>query len=67
MPLYEYQCKKCENKFETLVSFKKSDDPVKCPECGSEETSKLLSTFATAVKSSGPGCATSRSCSSAGT
>ena len=27
MPLYEYECKKCEKKFETLVSLKDLDDP----------------------------------------
>ena len=51
MPLYEYECKKCEKKFETLVSLKDSDDSVKCPRCGSEETGKLLSTFSTLVGS----------------
>ena len=49
MPLYEYQCKKCEKKFETLLSFKELDDPVKCPHCGSAETGRLLSTFSASV------------------
>lgn len=67
MPLYEYLCKKCEKKFETLVSFKNADDPVKCPECGSKETRKLLSTFAATVKNNSPSCSQSSSCRSAGT
>jgi putative FmdB family regulatory protein len=34
VPLYEYQCKKCKQKFEKIQKF--SDPPVrKCPECGS--------------------------------
>ena len=45
MPLYEYQCKKCERKFETLVSSSKTNDAVECPSCGSDETTKLLSSF----------------------
>ena len=49
MPLYEYQCKKCEKRFETLLSFKESGDPVKCPHCGSQETDRLLSTFSASV------------------
>lgn len=64
MPLYEYQCKKCEEKFETLVSLSKLDEPVKCPKCGSDETEKLLSTFCASVGSSsskGASCATSGS------
>jgi putative FmdB family regulatory protein len=33
MPLYEYQCKKCNHRFEKIQKF--SDKPVKkCPECG---------------------------------
>ena len=52
MPLYEYQCSKCESKFETLVSFKDSDNSVKCPKCGSQKTDRLLSTFCASVGSS---------------
>ena len=33
MPLYEYQCQKCKQKFEKIQKF--SDRPIKkCPECG---------------------------------
>jgi putative FmdB family regulatory protein len=33
MPTYEYECKKCENRFDAFQSM--SDDPLKtCPECG---------------------------------
>ena len=49
MPLYEYQCKKCGSKFETLLSFRELDNPVKCPHCASEETNRLLSTFSASV------------------
>jgi len=66
MPLYEYQCKKCEQKFEALVSFKNADNSVKCPNCDSDETSRLLSTFACKgnnVSSS----ASNSSCNSGGT
>ena len=55
MPLYEYQCKKCEKRFETLLSLRELDDPVKCPDCGSEETDKLLSTFSASVGGSRTG------------
>jgi putative FmdB family regulatory protein len=49
MPLYEYQCKKCNRKFETLVSTSKTNDQVECPSCGSDETTKLLSSFCASV------------------
>ena len=34
MPLYEYKCPNCGNKFEKLLSISKRDD-VKCDKCGS--------------------------------
>lgn len=41
MPLYDYICKKCENKFEALV--RKHDEKVECPKCQNEETERQLS------------------------
>ena len=35
MPIYEFICKKCDKKFETLV--RSSASKVECPHCGSEE------------------------------
>lgn len=40
MPLYEYVCTKCGREFEELVF---GDDLPSCPECGAEETSKMMS------------------------
>ena len=41
MPVYEYQCNACEDRFELRRKF--SDDPVNvCPKCGGEVT-KLIS------------------------
>ena len=45
MPIFEYFCKNCGEKFETLV-FSSQTGPVKCEKCGSEQTEKLMSTFA---------------------
>ena len=39
MPIYEYCCEACDNKFETLV--RGNDVPV-CPQCGSSENLKKL-------------------------
>jgi len=33
MPLYEYQCKKCQHRFERIQKFS-DPHPKKCPECG---------------------------------
>jgi putative FmdB family regulatory protein len=50
MPIYEYQCSKCEKRFEELVLDKKPA-LVHCPECGTNEVSRLLSLFATSTPS----------------
>ena len=47
MPIYEYRCKECEERFEQLVSLRAEHPPVTCPRCGTQEIRKLLSTFAT--------------------
>ena len=52
MPLYEYQCDACGNRFERIQRF--SDPPVDvCPNCGAREVHKLLSTPAIQFKGSG--------------
>ncbi len=40
MPIYEYHCKKCNKIFETLIM---GDESPKCPECNTEEVSRLMS------------------------
>lgn len=43
MPLFEYHCRRCSLRFETLVIG--SERPV-CTTCGSANLEKLVSTFA---------------------
>ena len=40
MPLYLYQCKKCNKLWELLIKLIDFDKEVKCPDCG--ETLKRL-------------------------
>jgi putative FmdB family regulatory protein len=54
MPIYEYKCKKCENKFEMLRGMFDSDEDIKCPECGEEHPERVFSVFGS--KSSGANC-----------
>jgi len=44
MPIYEYRCQQCEQRFETLVMRK--DEKITCPQCGSEQLQKLISVHA---------------------
>lgn len=65
MPIYEYQCPKCNHQFEQLV---RGDEMVTCPKCGSPNLTKLLSRPAVSVKQSGtqnvPPCGNSNACCS---
>jgi putative FmdB family regulatory protein len=49
MPIFEYICRDCHHRFETLVS---RDRPPVCPTCRGESLDKQLSVFAVAAKSS---------------
>ena len=52
MPIYEYICTKCKNKFEMLRSLKDANNPVTCPTCGGK-AQKILSNCATFSKNEG--------------
>lgn len=45
MPLYEYQCKRCQRTFQVLKPVNERDKQEKCPDCGSSETERLISLF----------------------
>lgn len=51
MPIFEFKCHDCGYKFEELVPT--SDSRRNCPKCGSENTGKLMSTFAASVPGGG--------------
>lgn len=44
MPIYEFKCLKCENFFELLFVGKQDQSEMKCPQCGSEDFERVLST-----------------------
>lgn len=46
MPMYEYRCKRCNHKFERLVSYENRETPGDCPECGCARSKRLMSSFA---------------------
>ena len=46
MPLYEYECQECGNRFETLRPVDGDDAEVRCPACGAGGVERKLSTFA---------------------
>ncbi len=66
MPIYEYLCESCGNKFEKLV--RRTDDVLEsgCPSCGQKHLKQEYSTFAApgASEPSRPSPAEMRSCPS---
>jgi len=43
MPIFEYLCRQCDNRFETLV---RASTTVECPSCHGTSLEKQLSVFA---------------------
>jgi len=54
MPIYEYSCTDCGEKFELL--HRSDADAPKCPACGSTNAGRLLSTFAAHAAFKMPAC-----------
>ncbi|MEC9247862.1 MAG: zinc ribbon domain-containing protein [Pseudomonadota bacterium] len=52
MPIYEYQCTKCEYCFELMQRMSDSP-PSKCPECGNPGVKKLISRVGFQLKGTG--------------
>lgn len=51
MPIYEYECPSCTNRFEEMM--KMGAPAPACPKCGATETRKLVSAAAFMLKGSG--------------
>ena len=56
MPIYEYECENCGEKFEQRRGIAESDSNVKCPKCGEKKPRRVFSAFASGSSSAG-GCA----------
>jgi putative FmdB family regulatory protein len=59
MPIYEYECTNCGERFELLRSIADSDEEIKCPKCERKSPKRVVSMFGTT--SSNMGCAPSAS------
>jgi putative FmdB family regulatory protein len=45
MPLYEYECSKCQHKFAELIMEKVEEEKLRCPKCKSRKWERLFSSF----------------------
>jgi len=57
MPIYEYFCQDCENKFDIKASLSEKEKGLKakCPNCGGNKTVQVLGNFFTFSKGNGSG------------
>ena len=47
MPIYEYNCRKCQHPFWKVVQVSSSKEGPTCPKCGSRDLERLISRFNT--------------------
>jgi len=45
VPVYEYQCSKCGQTFEIIVSLSRRDAEAVCPSCGSRDVTRKFGVF----------------------
>lgn len=50
MPIFEYKCSVCNNKFEYLHKSSSQQEEVFCPVCNSNKNQKLFSSFSSGIK-----------------
>jgi putative FmdB family regulatory protein len=53
MPLYKYRCTECEDTFKVLQKNGNKDELSECPECGSSEVERMISSVGIRFKGNG--------------
>ena len=67
MPMYDYRCKNCGEKFEELVfSSSTPDEEITCPNCNENQSERLLSAPMVSTGGSSSSSASSSSSSRCG-
>ena len=49
MPIFEFRCLKCNEVFEILMVTTEDEAEMRCPQCGSEDFERVLSTTSYAM------------------
>jgi putative FmdB family regulatory protein len=62
VPIYEYKCNSCGNRFEKIIFNSQDEKDLVCEKCGKKNIEKLLSSFSHA----NTGLSMSSGCSSSG-
>lgn len=58
MALYEYKCPECDDRFDLMRPMSAADDPAPCPECGSEESARVMTASFVSIGSGAAASAT---------
>ncbi len=64
MPIYEYVCNRCGQRFEQLVWSSTPVEEIACPSCGESDARRVMSTFGVG-RSAGAGAGTGALCPAA--
>jgi putative FmdB family regulatory protein len=60
MPIYEYECRKCNERFEVLQKASDDGSDLHCPKCQADKPERVLSTFCSGgPKGAGSGASSS--------
>jgi len=58
MPIDEYECRSCKERFEVLQKMNEDDSHLRCPKCQAEGPEMVLSLFSSGSVKSSDGCST---------
>jgi len=64
MPIYEYRCRDCNQKFSRLQKVGAGTEGVRCPNCEGTKVERLLSSFASTSSTTDGASLSAHSCSS---
>ena len=45
MPIYEYECRECKERFQLLQGMNEGSESARCPKCNAKGPRRLLSVF----------------------
>ena len=65
MPIYEFECPRCDLRFEELIRTSRRKKPP-CPECGCAKPQRVMSGFAMGGRAESSAAAGGSSCNCAG-
>ncbi len=58
MPIYEYECRRCKERFEALQKMSEDNSQLYCPKCQANRPKRILSLFSSVSVKSSDFCST---------